>query len=165
ELGYDKPIVLHTHLILGLLKPDVWPLPKENREEYITTLKMSKSKPDSAVFIHDSEEEIRRKINNAFAPEGEIEFNPILDWTKHLIFYKPGTGLTVERPNKWGGSKTYTSYDNLEQDYLSKSLHPQDLKTAVADWLVAKLEPARKYFEDPKRQAALESIERLTQKK
>jgi hypothetical protein len=39
-----------------------------------------------------------------------------------------------------------------------------DLKNAVADWLIQKLEPARKYFEDPKRKAALEEIERLTAK-
>lgn len=165
ELSYDKPVVLHTHLILGLLKPDVWPLPQENREEYFTALKMSKSKPDSAVFIHDNEEEIRRKINNAFAPEGEIEFNPVLDWTKHLVFYQPDSSLTVNRPPKWGGSKTYSNYDDLERDYLDKTLHPQDLKASVAEWLIVKLEPARSYFKDPKRQAALENIEALTAKK
>ena len=49
-------------------------------------MKMSKSKPDGAVFIHDSVDEIRRKIKKAFCPEGEIEFNPIIDWVEYLVF-------------------------------------------------------------------------------
>lgn len=164
DLGIQKQIALHHHLLQGLIKPSVWPLPKENREELITALKMSKSVADSAIFIHDSPEEIRRKVNNGFAPEGEIDFNPIIDWTKHLIFYQNKCELAIKRPEKWGGDITYTSFDDLEKDYESKKLHPQDLKKAVAEWLINKLEPARKYFEDPKRKAALEEIERLTSK-
>ncbi|MCL4365801.1 tyrosine--tRNA ligase [Patescibacteria group bacterium] len=163
DLGQKKPIAIHHHLIQGLLKPDVWPLPKENRDEAVTAMKMSKSKPDSAVFITDLPEEIKRKVGNAFCPEGEIEYNPILDWTKHLIFYNPSS-LEIQRPEKWGGNLTYTSYETLEKDFAEKKLHPQDLKNAVAEWLVKKLEPARKYFEDPSKKAALEEIERLTLK-
>lgn len=161
DLGQSKPVAIHHHLIQGLLKPDVWPLPEENRDAAVTAMKMSKSKPDSAVFITDSPDEIKRKVNNAYCPEGEVEFNPILDWTKYLIFYNPAK-LTIPRPEKFGGDITYTSYENLEKDYAEKKLHPQDLKIAVADWLIQKLEPARKYFEDPKRKVALEEIERLT---
>ncbi|MDO8619719.1 MAG: tyrosine--tRNA ligase [Candidatus Daviesbacteria bacterium] len=135
-----------------------------SKEEIKLALKMSKSKPDSAVFIHDEPEEIKRKVNNAYAPEGIIEFNPILDWVKHLIFYDQNTSLTVKRDSKFGGDITYNSYEDLEKDYAEKKLHPMDLKTAVTEWLIQKLEPARKYFEDPKRKAALEEIERLTVK-
>lgn len=162
DLRKQKPVSLHHHLLLGLLKPPVWPLPKENREELLTGLKMSKSKPDSAVFIHDTPDQIRRKINNAFAPEGEVEYNPILDWTKYLIFHDEGRTLEVKRDSKWGGNLTYSSYEQLEKDYAEKRLHPQDLKNAVAEWLINKLEPARKYFEDSKRQQALKEIEKLT---
>lgn len=164
DLGQAKPVAIHHHLLQGLLKPPVWPLPKENREELIVNLKMSKSKPDSAIFIHDSPDEIRRKVNNAFCPEGEVEFNPILDWVKHLIFYDDGSSLTISRKQQNGGDVTYTNYEDLEKDYLEKNLHPMDLKTAVAEWLIKKLEPARIYFEDPKRKAALEEIQRLTNK-
>ncbi|MBI2019161.1 tyrosine--tRNA ligase, partial [Candidatus Daviesbacteria bacterium] len=120
-------------------------------------------KPDSAVFITDSPDEIKRKVNNAYCPEGIVEFNPILDWTKNLIFYNPSS-LTVTRPEKFGGDITYSSYEELEKDYAEKKLHPMDLKNTVAEWLIQKLEPARKYFEDPLRKAALEEIERLTAK-
>ncbi len=157
-----KPVALHNHILLGLAKPPVWPIPEENLRDIKISMKMSKSKPDTAVFIFDSPEEIRRKINNAFAPEGEVKFNPILDWAKHLIFYYPDTSFTIQREERWGGDLTYTSYDDLEHDYIVKKLHPQDLKKAVAEWLVKTLQPAREYFEEPQRKKALEEIESLT---
>lgn len=176
DLGFEKPIAIHHHLIMGL-KPlgenndnnpelakkaaNVASLSYEEKSSLITALKMSKSKPDTAVFITDSPEEIKRKVNNAYAPEGVVEFNPILDWVKHLVFYNPAS-FTISRPEKWGGNVTYNSYEDLEKDYSQKKLHPQDLKIAAAEWLTAKLEPARKYFEDPKRKKALEGIENLT---
>ena len=162
EVGYKKPVAIHHHLIQGLLKPDVWPLPDLSRNEVVTAMKMSKSKPDSAVFITDSPDEIKRKVGNAFAPEGEINYNPILDWTKHLILRLQGDALEVQRGSEHGGNLTYSSYEQLEKDYAEKKLHPQDLKMAVAEWLIKKLEPARIYFEDPKRKEALEEIEELT---
>ena len=161
QLGFSKPIAIHHHLIQGLLKPDV--NQSGDKEEVKLALKMSKSKPDSAVFIHDSPEEIKRKVNNAYAPEGTIELNPILDWVKHLVFYNSVT-FTVNRPEKWGGDLVFNSYTELEKAYVAKELHPMDLKNSLADWLIEKLEPARKYFEDPKRKVALEEIENLTSK-
>ncbi len=163
SLGKSKPVAIHHHLLQGLLKPDVQGENSEDKEALKVALKMSKSKPDSAVFIHDLPEEIKRKVNNAYAPEGILELNPVLDWVKWLIFYEPTT-FTVSRDEKWGGDLEYSSYEELEKDYMEKKLHPQDLKGAVAEWLINKLEPARKYFEDPKRKAALEEIERLTNK-
>lgn len=162
SLNKRKPIAIHHHLLQGLLKPSVWPLPKENREDLIVNLKMSKSKPDSAVFIHDTPEEIRRKVNNAFAPEGEVEFNPVLDWIKHLVFYDEHAKLTILREEKFGGDITYAKYADLEKDYADRKLHPMDLKNALATWLITILEPARKYFEDPGRIKALQEIESLT---
>lgn len=164
ELNQPKPVAIHHHLLQGLLQPVV--ITDEKGKKILDTeaAKMSKSKPDSAVFIHDEPDEIKRKVNNAFAPEGEVEFNPILDWSKHLIFYDEGSSLTIKRDEKFGGDITYNSYTKLEEDYQNKKLHPQDLKAAVAEWLIEKLEPARIYFEDPKRKAALEEIEKLTTK-
>lgn len=124
--------------------------------------KMSKSKPDSAMFIHDEPETIKRKINQAYAPEGVVEFNPILDWVKYLVFYGGEGELKITRKPEHGGEVIYKSYDDLEKDYADKKLHPMDLKVAVAEWLIAKLEPVRIYFENPQRKAALEEIEKLT---
>ncbi len=163
-LGKTKPVAIHHHLLQGLSKPAIWPIPEDNREEAVIAMKMSKSKPDSAIFITDSPEEIRRKIYQAFAPEGEVKFNPILDWTRFLTFYDPAITLTIKRDQKYGGEAIYHSYTDLEKDYLDRKLHPTDLKEAIGEWLIAKLEPARRYFDDPSRKKALEEIEQLTKK-
>lgn len=178
-----KPIAIHTPILLGLSHPmtnfeageglvtsngkAIIPTgtDEDTRDIAAMKLKMSKSKAGSAVSVHDLPEDIIKKINDAYAPEGEIDLNPILNWTKHLIFYEDNQTLTIERDQKWGGNKTYTDYISLEKDYAEKQLHPQDLKAAVAKWLIEKLEPARKYFEDPQRKVALEEIEKLTTKK
>ncbi|MBI2011533.1 tyrosine--tRNA ligase [Candidatus Daviesbacteria bacterium] len=163
ELGFEKPIAVHHHLLQGLLPPVLVNDPKTGKKIMdIEAAKMSKSKPDSAIFIHDDPEEIKRKINKAYCPEGVVEFNPILDWVKHLIFFSEGETLEVRRHAKFGGDITYTSYEELEKDYANKKLHPLDLKAAVAEWLIKTLEPARKYFDEPNRKAALDEIERLT---
>ena len=159
ELGKKKPVAIHHHLLQGLLKPEAEN--SEDKEAIKLALKMSKSKPDSAVFIHDSPEEIRRKVNNAYCPEGVVELNPILDWAKWLVFYEEGSSLTIDRKPEHGGDITYSSYTDLEQDYADKKLHPMDLKAAVAEWLIEKLKPVREYFEEPKRKAALKDLDRL----
>jgi tyrosyl-tRNA synthetase len=48
--------------------------------------KMSKSDPDSAIFMEDSAEDVKRKIKKAFCPPEVVEKNPIMDYTKHIIF-------------------------------------------------------------------------------
>lgn len=156
-----KPVAVHHHLILGLGKPPMWPIPKDRLQELWSALKMSKSKPDTCIFIHDSPEEIRRKIKNAFCPEGEVEFNPVLDWVKYLIFRDEKSELLVERPQKYGGNITYYSYEDLEKDFLEKKLHPLDLKNAVAEKLIKILEPARKHFEQPRVKKMLEELEQM----
>ncbi len=161
EIGYEKPVAIHHHLLQGLLKPQLQD--GGATEDIKLALKMSKSNPDSAVFIHDSPDEIKRKINHAYCPEGVVELNPILDWVKWLIFYNPTT-FTIQRDEKFGGNLSYTNYEDLEKDFVEKKLHPMDLKSAVADWLIEKLAPARKYFEDPAKKQALGEIERLTAK-
>jgi len=157
-----KPVAVHHHLLLGLSKPPMWPVPKDRLQEIWSAMKMSKSKPDSCVFIHDSESEIRRKLNNAFCPAGETEFNPVLDWTKYLLFRDEKSELHIERPEKFGGDVTYYSYAELERDFIEKKLHPLDLKKAVAEELIKLLEPARKHFEKPKNKAMLEELETLS---
>lgn len=180
-----KPIAIHTPILLGLNNAKVintqpiiseWdpnsssspqkstPYITEEIDEIAMRSKMSKSKADGAVSIHDSPEEITRKINGAYAPEGLLVENPLINWTKNLVFYGDIT-LTINRADKFGGDVTYTAYGDLEKEYADKKLHPMDLKAALTEWLIAKLEPARKYFQDPKRRAALEEIERLTAKK
>jgi len=155
-----KPIAIHHPILLGLDAPSVLSI---EVDELAMKNKMSKSKPGSGISIHDDPDQIRQSINGAYAPEGQVEGNPLLNWTRFLVFYADGE-LLIKRDEKFGGDVTYTSYEELEKDYESKKLHPMDLKGAVAEWLITKLEPVRKYFEDPAKKASLEEIENLTNK-
>ena len=93
----------------------------------------------------------------------EVRFNPVLDWTKHLIFGVCGVNkLEVEREEKFGGSITFENYNELETAYTEGKLHPQDLKKAVAESLIKILEPARKHFKSSKNKKLLEEIEKVT---
>jgi len=65
--------------------------------------KMSKSDPDSAIFMDDSVEDVERKIRDAYCPEKISKDNPILDYTKSIIFSSRSV-FTIERPEKFGGN-------------------------------------------------------------
>ncbi|HDR53688.1 MAG TPA: tyrosine--tRNA ligase [archaeon] len=142
--GY-KPMALHCHMLLGLHKPSVWPVPKDKEGKW-TMFKMSKSIKGSAVYVDDSEEEIRKKVTGAFCPEKETGYNPVLDWVRHLVF-SPMFGkdqvFAICRPAKFGGDAEYRRYEDLEKDFSGGRLHPMDLKTALADRLVELLAPTR----------------------
>jgi len=155
-----SPVAAHHHLLLGLGKPPVWPVPPDQLKEMWLSLKMSKSKPDSCIFIHDTKEEIERKLKNAFCPEGEVYLNPVMDWAKHLLFPVLGK-IKVERDRKFGGDVCYDSFLTLEKDFRDKKLHPADLKMAVGTSLIRLLEPARKHFEKPKIKEMKKELEQL----
>jgi len=65
---------------------------------------MSKSNPDSAIFMEDSAEDVSRKIKKAFCPPGVVEGNPILDYCKNIVFGARGQ-LRVQRVPENGGNK------------------------------------------------------------
>jgi tyrosyl-tRNA synthetase len=156
-----KPVAIHGHLILGLQKPSVWPVPKEDMQELWSQMKMSKSIPTSAIYMVDGEEEVKKKISGAFCPEGEIEFNPLLDWAKYLVFINNESKLEIKRPEKFGGNKTYSTYLELESDFKEKKLHPMDLKAAMSIKINDILTPAREHFAQPKIKKLKEEMDKL----
>jgi len=133
----------------GLEKPKVWPIPEGQEKDALSSAKMSKSKPETCIFLYDTPEEIKQKMNRAFCPEKTIEFNPVLDIARHIIFREEET-LRIERPAKFGGLVEFQSYKELETSYLQGKLHPQDLKNTLAEELAQILEPVRAYFENNK---------------
>src|SRR5919108_4052547 len=155
-----KPIALHHPLLLGLGRPPVWPVPPDaNLRDLRTAMKMSKSKPGSAIFVHDTPDEIRSKVRKAFCPPGVVEFNPILDWTRQLLFGVFDEPLRVARSEQHGGPVTFHAYEELEEAYRQERLHPMDLKGAVADRLGGGLGPAPRDFADPGRAHALAQLD------
>ncbi len=155
------PVALHQNLIAGLTGPKEG-LENVDLEERAIEMKMSKSKPNEAIFVHDSPDEIRLKINKAYGPPREIEFNPLINWVDNLVFWGGSQGrLMIERPERYGGKVVYTNPEDLKVDYQGEKLFPLDLKNALAEWLITKLEPARKYFDTVQRAVALEKMREM----
>lgn len=156
KLGYAKPVVVSHHMLMGLGEPLKEELTGAERG---IALKMSKSKPDSAIFMLDSREEVERKIRKAYCPERIIEENPIVEYCKYILFEKFDE-LKIKRPEKYGGNLTMKSYTELETLFREGRLHPMDLKTAVAEYLNRLLEPIRKKLhEDKKAMKLFEEIQ------
>ncbi len=156
KTGWTKPVAFHTPLVPGLKGMD-----RMNPQDS----KMSKSKPDSGILIHDSEEAILKKMRKAFCPppgefdntvvdasktdSGESDAkagNPVLEIAR-LLGFRNGAPLEVIRPEKYGGNMTVASYEDLEKFYLDGTLKAPDLKEAVGKMVADMLAPSREYFE------------------
>jgi tyrosyl-tRNA synthetase len=154
KIGYYKPIVISHHMLAGLKEIKT----ETQGTERAIEKKMSKSNPDTAIFMTDSEEDIKRKISKAFCPEKIVEENPILEYNKYILFEKFDK-IKIERPQKFGGDTEYNNYLELEKDFVTGQLHPMDLKQSTTKHINELLEPTRKHFE--KNQKAKELLEQV----
>ena len=149
KLGWRKPTCVHTHLVMGLAGVKKMDFGKYDENTQLNTQissKMSKSMPESSILIHDQPDVIKNKIQKAYCPPKDLENNSIIELAHYVSF--PWTGsLHIDRPDKYGGSVTYTSFRELEEDYRTGKIHPADLKAAVASSLAKILEPVRAEFE------------------
>ncbi len=151
KLKWKKPVAVHHHLLMslqGAREPEGYDERTWIDREIAS--KMSKSKPESSIFVHDTTAEINKKIGNAFCPAKVVANNPILEYCRFIIFRKLKS-LQVNRPEKYGGRVTFASYQELEEAYREGRLHPSDLKRAVSDAMDEIIRPVREYFEkDPR---------------
>ncbi len=117
KIKYDSRIELINPLIRGLVGE-----------------KMSSSIKASKIDLMDDEEEVMKKMNKADCIAGDPD-NGVMALLKYFIFvYKIDRDekFLIERPEKFGGNLEYSNYEEVEKDFISKSLHPQDLKAGVA---------------------------------
>jgi len=146
KLGLWSPVAVHHHLLTGLRGPAKLNFDDDTELDIEISSKMAKSKPNSSILIHDSEDAIRQKIAGAFCPERVVEGNPVLDYAKNLILRSDSDWMRVERPSAKGGA-IEVNWPILERQYAEGGIHPSDVKGAVASSLIKLLEPARKHFE------------------
>ncbi|GAB5359403.1 hypothetical protein AAMO2058_000540800 [Amorphochlora amoebiformis] len=70
-----KPVILSHPMLMGLKQGQA---------------KMSKSDPNSAIFMEDEPHAVKKKINGAYCPPGIAQNNPVLDYCKNIIFNRNG---------------------------------------------------------------------------
>jgi tyrosyl-tRNA synthetase len=126
NFGYKPPVCIHTPILNGL-----------------DGKKMSSSQ-GNYISIADTEIDILKKCQKAFCPP-EIAENPILQIFQHHIFPRLPE-ITIKRPEKFGGDRTFTTYQDLEISYGKGEVHPLDLKKSCGECLVEIFEPVREYI-------------------
>jgi tyrosyl-tRNA synthetase len=150
KLGFKAPIVISHHMLLGLQ------FSESNLEgvDRKIAMKMSKSKPETAIFMTDTKEQIFSKFKKAYCPEGVEEDNPVLEYAKYIIFEKYDK-IIIERPEKFGGNLTIKDYNELKNLFVNKKIHPMDLKNTIAKYIDELISPVREHFEKNKKAKAL----------
>ncbi|NIO44328.1 MAG: tyrosine--tRNA ligase [Candidatus Aenigmarchaeota archaeon] len=153
KMKWKKPVAVHHHLLMGIAEP--MKLEAKDKLEQVISSKMSKSKPWTAIFIHDTEEQIKKKLQKAWCPEKQTEMNPILEIIKHVIFHEKKI-FEISRDSKFGGTIEFDKYEKLEKSYEKGEIHPKDLKDNVAREISNIIDPLRKHFEKPSNKKLLD---------
>jgi len=173
QLGFWKPVVVSHHMLMGLQPPGrLDPVffdrltpkgsqaivskkessPPNEKIQKTIALKMSKSNPDSAIFMTDTKEDIHRKITKAYCPEGNVVDNPVLEYYKYILFESLDRlgmeSIVIERLEKFGGSVILNNYHNLEHLFAEKKIHPLDIKHTAVILLDKLLQPVRDHFQN-----------------
>ncbi len=159
KLKWKKPVAVHHHMLIGLQgmkSPEGY---DENRSvDTEIASKMSKSRPETSIFVHDTPEEIARKLNSAYCPPKVLKGNAPIEYSRHIVFRKQRS-IRIERAEKYGGTVEYFSPEELETAYAEGRLHPADLKRGVADSLDQIVSPIRRHFEtDPSARRLYETV-------
>lgn len=129
KLGYKPRIELTIPMIPGLIGK-----------------KMSSSDEKSKIDLLDSSEIVEKKIKSAECISGNPD-NGLMIFLKNVIMTKKSdenNKFIVKRDEKFGGNLEYEIYEDIEKDFISKKLHPLDLKNAIAKEVIDMLKPIEK---------------------
>lgn len=133
QIGYRRRIELMIPFIKGLTQEG----------------KMSSSIKNSKIDLLDDEKTIKDKLKNAYCEEGNPE-NGVFEFAETVIMTQKedkNEEFIIDRPEKWGGPLKFKTKQELRDAFVSKNLHPMDLKSGVAFELNNLLDPIRKKFE------------------
>jgi len=133
KLGYNARVEVMTPMLPGL-----------------QGAKMSASEEKSKIDLLDSADVLKKKVSSAHCPIA-VEDNGVLAFLKYVILVNKmdnNEELIIKRADKFGGDIAYDNYEKLEKDFLSKKLHPMDIKNTVSDEINKLLEPIRQKMKD-----------------
>jgi len=125
--------------------------------------KIGKSEPEATIFIEDSEEEIKTKIDKSFCPpkafyEKKKFINPCMDYFKNIIFESCKT-VEFKREVKYGGNLTFNAYSEFEEKFIAGEIDPGDVKINLCHYLDQLIRPVREHFvNDPYAKDLLEKV-------
>lgn len=149
RLRWGKPVALHTPMLMGL--SGIQGSDKESYDEdpklsSVIAAKMSKSKPENSILLHDAPELIEEKLRKAYCPPNIVEGNPVIEYYR-LLAFQAKEQVILRRDQKYGGDMKFSNFKELEEAYKANKIHPQDLKANMARILAGMLGGVRDYFE------------------
>ena len=137
KYGWAKATCLHTPIISSLKTSGA-------RMESFDH-KMSKSDPNGALLLHDTPEQIRKKMRKAYISPDDPQ-SPVYELAEHILL--PEFGEIVVTPNpKFGQPSTWTDLEAFRAAVMDGTLHPLDAKFGVGDGLAKGLEALAAHFE------------------
>lgn len=136
--GWTKPTCIHTPMLSGLKGSGG----RMDSFEY----KMSKSDPNNAIILHDSKDDLRKKMKKAFLEVGN-DSSAIFEIVEHVIIPRMGK-LVVTPDPKYGSPSIFSNSRDFVSSVSGGDVHPLDAKIAVADALSEILTPVYKHFQD-----------------
>ncbi|MEC8520317.1 MAG: tyrosine--tRNA ligase [Candidatus Thermoplasmatota archaeon] len=147
KYGWEKATCLHTPIVSSLKASGA-------RMESFDH-KMSKSDPNGALLLHDTHEQIRKKMKKAYISPDDPQ-SPVYELAEHILL--PEFGEIVVTPNpKFGEPSTWTDLEAFRNAVMDGTLHPLDAKFGVADGLAKGLESLANHFD-----ANPETLDRVT---
>ena len=148
--NWYKATCLHTPIISGLKSTGA-------RMESFDH-KMSKSDPNGAILLHDTEKKLSKKMRKAYL-DPENPDSPVYELIQHIILPEHGE-LTITPKPEYGEPSTWNDLDSIKQAIASGEIHPFDAKMAVANGLSRGLDAVTKHFEE--KPETLERVNELT---
>lgn len=136
KLGWKIPVSVH-HKILPSLSQSSSPT-----EEFVNNIptKMSKSDPNSGIFISDSDEAIESKIKKSWCELGKVYDSPLTNIVESIILPK----LKVIKIETRSEKLVFDNYDTFQRSMEKREeIHPADLKDAIAASLIEIISPLR----------------------
>ena len=148
--NWYKATCLHTPIISGLKSTGA-------RMESFDH-KMSKSDPNGAILLHDTEKKLSKKMRKAYL-DPENQDSPVYELIQHIILPELGELVITPKP-EYGEPSTWNDLDSIKQAIASGKIHPFDVKMAVANGLSRGLNAVTKHFEN--KPETLERVNELT---
>lgn len=119
--------------------------------------KMSKSNPDTAIFMTDDEATVNRKIKKAFC-EPNNTTGPIFDIIENILIpWSIQNETTFNIVDDEGINKSFATKEELHTAVIN-GLHPSTIKSAVMQTINKILQPVREHFAKGESKILLETV-------
>tara|TARA_B100000941_G_scaffold288577_1_gene265748 strand:- start:3453 stop:4577 length:1125 start_codon:yes stop_codon:yes gene_type:complete len=148
--GWYKATCLHTPIISGLKSSGA-------RMESFDH-KMSKSDPNGAILLHDSEKKLAKKMRKAYL-DPENPASPVYELLEQIILPEFGKVTVTPKP-EFGEPTVWHDIESFKNAISDGTLHPFDAKMGVAAGISKGLRAVNEYFEE--NSETLDRVNQLT---